>query len=518
MNNRAYRHLQKDFMHSLYINGHIDSKPMFKIGYVESCNPNTFTVDVKVDRLEVVEACPILNLVGRTLGTDLVWLQSLRGAYVILINIVGVYHVLSTLPTNTAHRDEFTENVVGVSDLSLDTEGYEQTYSRDYNQNRPNDFLQDDKIIRAEDGVELGLLKGGIAKLKASPLAQLVLGKIKDFARLVARRFSIFCDFGEINSYQNDEGRTTLHIAGGASFHEETHPGQKNWTVQAWLGDYPANEETRFMLQTNSVETEDPDEHEYTVQSANVRGQIFVETSDDMAHQVGKDYLQYINHNKLSRIEENFIQECGADFQVEAEETASITGSKGAFIFSEDACTMNAGKTLTLIGGDEARLSSSRTVNIFAGNEVKIGVDNMNNVKISPQGIFITDDGDTKKPFFLPGNMLGGTGPIQTGITGSMGGAHSVGAAAAYGEIPGEIGKEGDLVISLSALSMPGAGGEEGEEASDESKAIYIAASPSMYIKIDSKKIEIRGSDDYYIELSKEGIKMKGHLAEQEGP
>ena len=499
-----YRQQEKSALDSFYIHGASDNKPFIKVGYVEAVNPNTFTVDARIDRSETCEGCPVLNVVGRSLGTDLVWLQSLRGSYVVLINILGLYHVLSTLPGNLNTRDDLSAATVGLSDGSIDPTGYEQSSVRDFNQNRPNDFLSDDKIIRTEDGTELSLFRGGVVKLKASPLAQLILGKIKDFARLVARKFEIFCDFGEINSYQTSEGRTTLHIKGGAEYAEETHPSvstsvtdtginKSNWTVQAWLGDYPGNKDARFVLQTNNANA-DASSFEYTFQSADINGQIFIETTKDFSTTVGENRNIAIGKDDKLKIFGDSVTNVVGNKEVEVEQEYGVMVGTDYSLTAVNSVSLQAAKKLYLVGNEEATLSSTRRVNIFADNEIYAGVDELNNLVITKNGFFVTNNGIINSPFLMPPGVMGGVGPIETGFpaTGEMGMLSSFAEGSESEELsPCAIGAEGDLVITLTQASA--------------GKAIYLAANPDTYIKISQEGITIKG----------ENITIDGHEEEE---
>ena len=79
----------------------------------------------------------------------------------------------------------------------------------------PADALPGDEFQTGNDGQVLGMLTGGSLIAKASTLCQLLLTKTRATAILVARRFKIFTDFGEIIS-DSKNGTASLAIRGNS--------------------------------------------------------------------------------------------------------------------------------------------------------------------------------------------------------------------------------------------------------------------------------------------------------------
>jgi hypothetical protein len=230
---------------------YLDDQPLFRVGTVVEFNPATFTADVQMTRSEIRMAAPILGLGGQAESTDMSWQQNLRGATVAMVLIEGEYYVMSTLPTAVQEHTAGPQSGVtpDTSQAEQDVLTQRETeITRTFNNNRPKTLLPGDKFIRAEDGAELGLLQGGMATLKASPLAQLILGKFRDFARLVARRVQVFSDFGEIELFHRDGGKVGLEIFGGTRI-AETHPNKKTWSVYVSLGHKAGDPNSRIYLE-----------------------------------------------------------------------------------------------------------------------------------------------------------------------------------------------------------------------------------------------------------------------------
>lgn len=220
-------------------------------GRVIGCNPAGFTADVLIDGVRTITACPILNIYGSKFGRDMTWISSLRGAKVLLVDVGSQYAIIGTIPEQIADGTK-QEDVPSAAMPGYGGDN-EKTYQagmlRDFSSGRPRDIMAGDKVLRTEEGAELSLLRGGLARLKASPLAQIVLGRLKDFVRVIARNLQIWTDFGEINFTHTEEGKVGMHIKGGALFSDETHPDSDAFTVNIWAGTCPGGDTERFRIQ-----------------------------------------------------------------------------------------------------------------------------------------------------------------------------------------------------------------------------------------------------------------------------
>jgi hypothetical protein len=233
----------------------MDRGPLIRVGIVVDFNPVSHTASVQMSASEVVTDAPVLGMYGPQGSHDFVNLNSLLGATVALILIEAQYHVLSTMPEVSALPVEGPQPEASASseyESALKTIR-EEAVTRSFNPNRSTDLLAGDKLIRSSEGAEMGVFQGGIAKLKASPMAQFILGKFKDLARLIARRVQIFSDFGEIEIFHREGGRVGLEIRGGADLLDETHPTKGNWTALVTIGSHADDKSRRVFLETRDA-------------------------------------------------------------------------------------------------------------------------------------------------------------------------------------------------------------------------------------------------------------------------
>jgi hypothetical protein len=232
-----------------------EQQPQFRTGVVTAFYPATFTADVRMEGVESKSEVPILGMYGSSMGSDLVWLQNLRGSIVLMVLIDGEYHILTTVPQQVPYAPEeppaVAQPVTFPSPESKVTAAANTTThtSRSFNRNRPTDLLPGDKLIRAEDGAELGLFRGGITRLKASPMAQFILGKYRDLAMLIARRFKIHTDFGEVEFFHREGGKVGLEMKGGADYATETQPNKQNWSVLVTAGSNADDSKSRLFIE-----------------------------------------------------------------------------------------------------------------------------------------------------------------------------------------------------------------------------------------------------------------------------
>ena len=260
-------------------------RPTHRVGTVYACNPATFTVDVQLGPSETQIGVPILNTYGGPFARDMSWLQHLLGARVVLMLVASQYYVLGTLASQVFDTDasEAAEILLpGYGGTEESTYGAHE--NRNFHAQRPQDFFPGDKILRSTSGALLGLLSEGSVVLKASALSQIIMGRFKDFCRIIARKFELFTDFGEVTSAQTEEGRVGIQVKGGADFLTETHPTQGKWTVQVWLGDDPENPENRLKVKVNN-----PDDSEHVTMEMDTEGNMTVDTTNDYTATHGGD-------------------------------------------------------------------------------------------------------------------------------------------------------------------------------------------------------------------------------------
>ena len=256
----------------------------FRMGTVVDCNVSAYTADVQLHGHEIIPGVPILNTQGSSLANDAQWLVKLRGSQVALIRMGAQYYILGALPLQAVIPD--TEAAAPVTDnavVSGDPQ-YTSNSFKTYQNRRPVDYHDSDKVLQTTSGTKLALLNEGVAILKASPMAQFILGKYKDFFKLIARVGSFYSDFGEVDVTHTKDGKVGVHVKGGALYKDETHPDVAKWTIQTWLGNYPENGDARLFVQVNDV-----DLSQKVTMMFDIKGNLVVEATHDHNVTIGND-------------------------------------------------------------------------------------------------------------------------------------------------------------------------------------------------------------------------------------
>ena len=259
-------------------------------GTVSSVNIKNYTVTVVSGNEKTYSNTPILDTYGSYFNQDITWLKSLLGTTVACVWLVDRYYVLGVLPfEHTAEEEELAFPVATGEHGGAKEDSYGTLGGKVFKGRRANDIYDGDKILKAGNGGELSLLREGVARLKAGPLSQFILGRFKEFGRLITRVFKHFTDFGEVEHYHTDEGRVGLYIKGGADYKEESHPSKAKWTVQSWIGDYPDDPDSRLYIRVNEKENS-----EFVTLKFDIGGNLTLETSQNDTQDIGNERVHNI--------------------------------------------------------------------------------------------------------------------------------------------------------------------------------------------------------------------------------
>ena len=302
---------------------------MVSMGMVVDFNPATALCTVKLDKGGFVRNVPILGMYGAQHGTDLSTAGNLRGAIVVLIKVYAQLYVLNTVPTQLTADFKVSEDSVNPGYGGGDKTTYGKGVDLERTAMRTTEYIPGDKIERAEGGAESSLFKEGLALLKASPLCQFSLNRVKDLGRLVTRIFQHFSDFGEVNYTHSESGRVGLNIKGGAEFTEETHPSKSNWTVQVWVGDNPSNSEDRLFVKVN-----DKDQTELVTIAVDIDGNI----------------KTYATKDTLVRSDRDIELSAGEDLQLLAEDNMSLRADGQGQFYAQGRLLIKSDTSLILKG------------------------------------------------------------------------------------------------------------------------------------------------------------------------
>lgn len=314
-------------------------------GTVIAVYPSKYTCDVVLTSGGILYDVGIMNAYGGILSNDVGLLPNLKGAAVAMLEIYGKKYVLGTLPVQVRPKAN-----ISLSTTNTGTGGdNEQTYGKqggsttDFSGARTKGFQPGDKLIRTDGTAEMSLCGDGLAMLKASPMAQFILGSCMDFARLIAREFKIFTDFGELEMSHGGSGKVRMSIKGGAQFCDESSPSGGAWTVQMYLGDVPENPEARLAIHVNDIGNS---EHVHCTMGAD--GNLFLETTKNEDRIIGQDQNTSIMRDRACTI-------LGDD-------TLTISGARVTAITDTEDHIVKSDRTVTTSASETHNVSDSMTL------------------------------------------------------------------------------------------------------------------------------------------------------------
>lgn len=363
---------------------HGSSTPLFSFGTVYGVNPAAGTVDAYIDG-NGYQGLPVLGEGGGELNRDTSVIHNLLYATVMMVKVGASYYVLGPVPRlNNIRNSDPTKDVMNLNETIPVGEPAEYTGAEfgskrlnDYKMGRPVDYLPGDKILSLNNGTLLGLFREGIAKLKASQLCQFILYKYQNLARLVASTFEFFSDFGEITIGHDKSDKVGLHLKGGASFTNETHPGVGMWTIQAWLG---ANtEDPEYLLKS------EPDDFIQQAVPENVR--LHIRVNDPSNANVATFTMDTDGHIILNMSGDNReLVTQNKRTQINQDEYKDILGNKTTDVMGDEELSVQGDKS-TVVGGDKSiavvgqlgvsanegmSFGSGRTITIQSDTELKL--------------------------------------------------------------------------------------------------------------------------------------------------
>ena len=231
--------------------------PEFALAVVIHKNPAKGTYDIRfIDNQGLQPDVPVLGTESSGASCSVSLASSLQqDTTVLCMRICYKWYILCSVPI----EDSGTPGTA-VSGTNTGTGGDNKTtYGRTvgsgttYMAGRNIDVLDGDKRLVADGGSELLLGKEGLVMLKASSLAQIILGAYKNFARIMAREFELFTDFGTIRfTGGGKEGVTGMAIMGGGNFADESSTIEPAYPVHMYMGEVPWDVNGRFAMQVDS--------------------------------------------------------------------------------------------------------------------------------------------------------------------------------------------------------------------------------------------------------------------------
>jgi len=335
------------------------SDSQFDIGTIIDFNPNYFCADVILSDGKTLSGVTMLGLYGPSFGQDLTWIHNLRGANVVLALLGSEYFIVGTMPPRQVEKkDEHSVPVTEPGYGGSEEKTYGKAKLHDHAVGRDTTFFNGDKILRTETDTEMSLWREGIAKLKAGPLSQFILGKFKDFGRLITRIFQFYSDFGEVKAEHSSDGRVSLNVKGGADFAEETHPSSEKWTIQVWMGDKPGEDDSRLYVRVN-----DKDNAEYVTLKYDIKGNQTVKTSNDDKQTIGNDRTHNILNNEAINVTKNAARNVVGNWDINVGGVANF--------FSDTAINMQA-PLINISSLNTNMKMGSSSISITSGSDIKI--------------------------------------------------------------------------------------------------------------------------------------------------
>jgi len=153
------------------------------------------------------------------------------GTRVVVTMTMGGPICIGVLPTPAPEVNDFGLEVTGLKDEQPNP----TTGTPNFNASREKDTLPGDWILSNGEAL-LGLLLGGLAILKASPLAQIIMDHKDDLLRIVARQFQWFSDAGLLDIKSDDDtGKTSIRFRLGTDVSQSRSP-EDAWDIAIDFG------------------------------------------------------------------------------------------------------------------------------------------------------------------------------------------------------------------------------------------------------------------------------------------
>lgn len=338
---------------------------MFTTGLVIAVHPSTHTCDVRLTTGGYLYSVPMLNSTGGVISNDVASMANLRGAVVVLMQVVNTWYILATVPTYVSTATDLTETLTGTETggNNSNTYGNGSTNSNDFSAGRTTEYLPGDKVISTDGGSALVLGEEGLAILKASPLAQLILGAYKDFGRLIAREFEMYTDFGTMRfTGGGPTGRTSFVLQGGATYCDESGTDEPIYTVTIYAGDVPGDPDARYALYVESA-----DRSQSVRIVADAKGTISLDTTTNLDAHIGNDATTVVNHNDAHYVVGDQTIVIGENPNAEADAEVDLESDP------EDAPVPSGFRTTTVKKDDTLVIEGSQfdTVNVDRSTEIK---------------------------------------------------------------------------------------------------------------------------------------------------
>lgn len=284
--------------------------PTQSIGTVLRIDPLAQVVDVRISDGSLLANVPLLAAHGNAFSQDNTWVNSYRGARVIINSIANTYFVLGVLPPYGSSDIKPTPLIKEGTGSNAPNTYQKLSVTKYDSTSKASDFLDGDKILSSGGGTVVGALRGGIAVLKASSLSQILLFKLKHLIRLVSRNLEIFTDFGTLKIF-NNKGKVGLSLKGGSDFKEHTSPNTNKFTIGLELG---------------HIESDDTKVVKFTINNKTGTEKVNISISD-----TGKITINCSEETKIN-VEADVELTTSKNMTIASQGELALTGAKGVTI------------------------------------------------------------------------------------------------------------------------------------------------------------------------------------------
>ena len=230
--------------------------PSFQTGTVVAVDTANYNCHVLTADGVSLSDVRLMNITGGPQQVEVSWLHNYLGAPVLIVEIQGVWYIIGTLPyagdrSQGMESGSFIPENITFKDATK-TVSVPNNKQYSFKKYSPTKFLPGDKVLSADGGASIGVYIGQLVVIKAAALAQIILGGIRNFVRIIAREFSLFTDFGEVHSSHGSDGDRQFEIKGGANESESSPDGGK-YTVHTIFGAVDGNDVARFSCRVENV-------------------------------------------------------------------------------------------------------------------------------------------------------------------------------------------------------------------------------------------------------------------------
>jgi hypothetical protein len=295
---------------------------------------------------------PVANSTGGIFSNDVQWNSNLRGSVVYYTYMDGCPYIMGTLPQKAAPTNKVSTNASETGTGGDNAQTYGSANASSFSGGRETDYQPNDKVISSDGDAKLVLMGEGGAVLKASPMAQIIMGAGMDFIKMICRELDIFTDFGSLSFSHGSSGRTGLTIKGGAEYGNEAQAGAGTHTVFMQLGDTEDAPEMRFGVRVTSTDGGD-----FGALALGKDGRLLFTTSKDYLLMVGKDKHTLVDGDTYTELRGNNVEKISKNQKVD--------------ILQNEERNVTQKRTLTT--GDEEKHSVGSNMDLQVGGMLNIG-------------------------------------------------------------------------------------------------------------------------------------------------